>query len=388
MAKMKTTKAAPLTWWIFPGFGVSILVFLVVCVWTAWMSGNLLFRDDSLPRPPEPLDLPWVSGWVGWGFLLLCAGTTALALWLDRESERRVEPLAMIALCLTGLGYAEAISGANVMANYPDSWPVNRVEVAVWILVAAAGVGVLAWIRILLSNNLVRGRIFATCALVCSLSTAWIVNTFLIDSWLSPILEDGIELPVAYHSRRDRPDPDEYRPVILIQADGSKSHESLESLARDMEQRNGYPDEPILIRADRRASWSAVSRVLAEVQEAGIWRLIFSTRWQEPAARTIILGYLPREADDPVEDEALQPASHVLRISADGTLHFDDVLFVDRASLCDRLDQLPPRQFENGSIIRIESDEEARWGDVVKALSAATHSFHEIHLGPFNLSVH
>ena len=73
------------------------------------------------------------------------------------------------------------------------------------VLLAAAVVGGFAWVRILLSKALVRGRVFATCALVCSLGTAWIVDRFLVAAdmeGIDPVIvinkvdlePDGVEL--------------------------------------------------------------------------------------------------------------------------------------------------------------------------------------------------
>lgn len=384
----KLLKASPLARWSLIGLAASLVALPLFFLAVASVTRKYFYwNEPHAPRPPEPLDLPWVWGFAGSAFLILCTGITALALWLDRKSERRVEPLALVALCLAVLGHAQAISGARVISNHHDTWPVNLIGVSIWMLVAAAALGALAWLRIVLSKNPVRGRILATCALVCSLGTAWIVDRFLVGFGLVPTLRAGIELPVSLHSTLDRPDPSGYRPEILVAADGSTSHEPLEALARNMEHDGGFPDDPILIRADRRASWSAVSQVIAEAQKAKIWKVALCTRWEQPAVETKLMAYLPREVGEPVEGAAPTPPPHVLRVSAEGVFHFGDELFTDRASLCDRLDRLPDQGIGNGGVLRIEPDAEARWGHVVDALTAALHAFQEIQLGPFDLIV-
>lgn len=378
-------EASPLARWSIIGLG-SGLVALPLLLWVrAFATRRTFWFDTHPPRPPEPVDLPWVWGLAGWAFLILCTGTTALALWLDRKSDRRVEPLALIALCLAVLGHGQAISGARVISNDPHAWPVNLVGVSIWILIAAAGAGALAWVRILLSKNPVRGRMFATCALVCSLGTAWIVDRFLVEYGLTTPLRNDIELPVSIHSRLDRPDPEIYRSEILILADGATSHEPFKILAQGMEHEGGFPDEPVLIRADRRAKWSAVSRVIQEAQEARIWKIQISTRWEKIAVQTQLFGYLPKEAGSAFGGVATGPLAHVLRVSAEGVFHFDDEPIADRAALCDRLDRLPYERYENEAVLRIEPEAESSWGHVVDALTAALHAFTFIQLGPYDL---
>ena len=383
MARKKRVKAAPFTGWIFLGFGVALLAVAAVYVGLAIIPWSIFSSDSGPPSPPERLDLPLVSTVLGWSVVLGCVGFAALALRLDHGRERRVEPLAMIALCLAALGHAEAISGANAMASHSGAWPVNLIEVAIWLLLAAAGVGVLAWIRILISKQPVRGRILASCALACSLGTAWFVNLNLVDHYGNPpTSEDGIEVPVAYHSSLDQPWPGEPRPEVLVESDGTISHGPLEELAKSMPQIHGRPDCPILIRAHRDARWSAVRQALLEVQEARFWKVQLATRWKEPEAATKIAVYLPGEIVD-VEDAEPPPPPYVLRVSAKGPLLLEGEPFEDRDALHARMEELYRRRQKN-QILRIEVDEEARWGDVVAALSAARHSFQEIRLGPFS----
>lgn len=379
-------EASPLARWSIIGLGSCLVALPLLLRARALATQRYFWFDTHPPRPPEPLDLPWVWGLAGWAFLILCTGITALALWLDRKSDRRVEPLALIALCLAVLGHGQAISGARVISNDPQAWPVNLVGVSIWMLIAAAGVGGLAWVRILLSKKPVRGRMFATCALVCSLGTAWIVDRFLVEYGLTKPVRGDIELPVSIHSRLDRPDPEIYRPEILILADGATSHEPFEILAQGMEQEGGFADEPILIRADRRAHWSAVSQVIEEAQQAKIWRIQISARWEKPAVQTQLFGYLQRDVRDPVYGPLAKPPAHVLRVTAEGLFHFDDELFVDRASLCERLDRLPYDRYESEAVLRIEPQAETRWGHVVDALTAALHAFQWIQLGPYDLA--
>jgi len=344
-----------------------------------------IFQAYGTPQPsapPEALALPWISGAVGWTFVFVCVGLTVLILWLDRGRKQRVEPLALLALCLAALGHAEAIHAARVMA-FSDAWPVNLVDVGIWILLAASGVGVLAWLRMLISKNPARGRVFATCAILCSLGSAWIMHTFLGEPWKRPTAEDGIELAVAHYSSPERSYNIEITPTVLIHADGTSSPDSIVEFARDMQQEDGVPDEMTTIRADHRASWSAVRQVLTEVADAGIWKLRFVTRWEDPQAETVIVGYLPRAMG--IETHEPAAPTHIVRVGAQGALHFDDGPCADRAALSEELGKLDARR--RGGVIQIQPNDAATWEDVIDTLGTVNYAtdFEEVQLGPFAL---
>ncbi len=379
----RTGGAFPFGWWAILGMGISLLVFVGAYRVLGDLPWNYITRTDVPPHPPQPIDRPWVSGGFAWGLLLLLPCATALVLWLDRGSERRLDPLAMIALCLAILAHGEAIYTANAIAELPDHWPENLVRVSVTLLLASCGVAALAWIRLVLSKQRLRGRMFAICATVCSLGSAGIVHALLGLGWWKPIPNDGIEPPVAYHSEAvywvDDPR------VVLVRADGTTTHP--DSPPTDVDRHDpGSFKELVLLRADRRARWSAVRKALRRVQEEGLWKICFSTRWEKPVAMTRITTFLAKEVGVYVPGTEPPPRALVLRVNAEGTVQFDDEPWMDAASLRDRLGQLSRRRNDR-PWIRIEPDDDASWGDIIGAFSTASYFFGRIDLGPFALEV-
>lgn len=380
---MKRSRTDRLMRCMIIGIGIFPLPLIVIGLALGLVPWNIFdSRSPQLSEPPSPMDVPWVSGGLGWAVVLISVGLTALTLRLDRGAAKRIEPLALVAICIAVLGHAEAIYGSRTMAS-TGAWPVNVIQVSIWILLVAGGVGALAWVRILLSKTPLRGRIFATCALVCSLCSAWIVHTFLVDRWVSADAGDGVELAVTRASCREGKYWVESDAVVRIRKDGKQSPASIEEMARSMQQDHGMPDDPISIRADRRASWSAVSRSLADIQETGIWKLSFATRWVQPEAARRVFAYSRHRVNDSDHRDEPKAADLVLSVSKEGAYQLNDDIYVDRSTLLERLVQ-PSRRW---SVIRIEADEDARWEAVIEALSTVIYSgtCEEIHLEPLAL---
>ncbi|HIG10726.1 MAG: biopolymer transporter ExbD [bacterium] len=107
-------------------------------------------------------------------------------------------------------------------------------------------------------------------------------------------LED-LKLPVAQNATADKPNPDEFRPIVNIKIDGSilvkrellfdpeneddykVLREYLSDVARRMkkEKASGLPDEPLLIRADENTSFKHIQKVMEQCGYAGIqiWKV-------------------------------------------------------------------------------------------------------------------
>ncbi len=201
MSPSHRPRRSPFTRWTFIGYGISLAIFGALLCFSSVVPFYIYRNSTGGPiTAPTKLDLPWnflAPMFVGPLLVgLFCVG---VAWRLDRDNERRIEPLALVALFLAVLGHYVAICGANAMVYYSDAITVSWIEQSIWILVAAAALGVFAWARIILSRPMVAGRTIATCVLVCSLGTVWIVDHSLSNRTV-PLPEIGIELPVVQHS--------------------------------------------------------------------------------------------------------------------------------------------------------------------------------------------
>jgi len=361
--------------------------FFVASVLLGPMTWNTFTYEDF--GPPTPLALPWVYGVLGWTVLIVTLGFTALAIWLDRERTRRVDPLARIALAVSILGLAEAIAGARVAASV-HAFPINLIGNSIWILSAAAALGVIAWIRILLSRRALRGRVFATCAIVCGACSAWIMDVFLTDPWLSPSQGDGIELAVADQSHATRPIPDEFFPEVAVTAAGVAEHVALLETARMMEVDHlplegrslAVPDEFLVIRADAQANWSSVREVLAEAQEAHIWKIQLALRWEDPPALTHICLYMTLPAGPDYSPPAYDDPPLHLQLSADGVATMNGEGVTPEA-LAERIEQLWLLDGSERPLLAIEPDDATQWQAVVDILVARVPENLPVRLGPF-----
>lgn len=94
-------------------------------------------------------------------------------------------------------------------------------------------------------------------------------------------LED-LQLPVAQNADPDKPDKDEFRPIINVTSDGSiwvrreklYDPENPDNYARirlflsqatqRMKKKDGLPDEPLLIRCDKVADFKHVQKVMEQ----------------------------------------------------------------------------------------------------------------------------
>ena len=105
-------------------------------------------------------------------------------------------------------------------------------------------------------------------------------------------LED-LQLPVAVNATADKPDPDEFRPVVNIKTDGSiwvkrrlyfdpenpddfkELRSFLSDIATRMEKKDNLPDEPLLIRADMNTPFRYIQKVMEQCGYKGIqiWKV-------------------------------------------------------------------------------------------------------------------
>ncbi len=94
-------------------------------------------------------------------------------------------------------------------------------------------------------------------------------------------LED-LQLPVAQNADPDKPDKDEFRPIINVTSDGSiwvrreklydpenpdnyaKIRLFLSQATQRMKKKDGLPDEPLLIRCDKVADFKHVQKVMEQ----------------------------------------------------------------------------------------------------------------------------
>ena len=104
---------------------------------------------------------------------------------------------------------------------------------------------------------------------------------------------EELQLPVAQNAVADKPNPDEFRPIVNIKVDGSiwvkrkmlfdpenpdnyeelKGHLSI--VADKMEKKDSLPDEALLIRADMNTPFKYVQKVMEQCGYKGIqiWKV-------------------------------------------------------------------------------------------------------------------
>jgi len=375
MSPKKRVKAAPFTLWLIPGFlisvGLLVLSYLALAVvpWGIFGTGE--------PGPPERVDLPLVSSALGWFVVILTVGFTAVGIWFDRGQEKRIDPLVRIALCLSVLGIAEAISYANHRAS-GCIWPANLLHAAFWILLVAMAVGVLSWVRLLLARGAVRGWILAICSVFCSGGAAWYLHAHLFDYGM-PLLDDGIELPIVRLSWEDWVDPDEFRPELRVTVSGAEALPDFTEIAERMKKEpygrppEEIPDEPVLIRADARASWTSVRDVIAKVGETNIWKIQIATRWEDPPTQTKLCFFLPRQVWIDVEGAEPPPPPPHLEMREGGRFSLDGEPIATLDALAGELKHLYRREAPDDlRNLWIDPHRAATWQEVLDVVVVAT----------------
>ena len=389
MGSKRRIKAAPFTAWIFVGLLVSVVAHSLMAMGLAVTPYYSFAHGDA--GPPEPLELPWVRGWLGWTFLIGTVGITSIAVWLNRGREERTDSVALIALCVGVLGFAEGITGA-LLQSTTQYWPVNLIDVSIWLLLAAAALGALSWVRILISKRAVHGKVFATCAIVCCSGYAWVISTFLVEYPDAYAMEDGIELPVAHHSREFNGfwNPEGEIPLLRVRVDGVDEQVDVAEIARNMLQGDGLPDEVIMLGADARATWKMVRGALERVQDARIWKVFIATRWEAPPVTTHYAAYLPKRMGIHVPGAAAPPPppSALLRIFADGSFTVNDEPAESVDALAKKLRRLHRTKDGEKVPLSVLPDEATRWQDIVTVMDRVKSEYPNIHLGRFFLSVY
>jgi biopolymer transport protein ExbD len=104
---------------------------------------------------------------------------------------------------------------------------------------------------------------------------------------------EELQLPVAQNAVADKPNPDEFRPIVNIKTDGSiwvkrrmyfdpenpddykEIRGYLTDVADKMEKENNLPNEPLLIRADMNTPFKYVQKVMEQCGYKGIqiWKV-------------------------------------------------------------------------------------------------------------------
>jgi biopolymer transport protein ExbD len=390
----KRIKAAPFTLWLIPGFVISIGLFCLSVLLIAVIPWGIF--GGGGPGPPERIDPPLFSGLQGLFVVIITVGSTGVGIWFDRGQEKRIDPIARIAACLAVLGIAEAISVATIMAS-GNVWPVNLIDVILWLLSASIAVGVISWIRLLLAGGELRGWIFATCSVACSACALWHVDTGLVNFY-KPLPDDGIELPVVFHSRQDKPNSEEYRPELNIGIDVVEELPDFGEIAARMKKKSwtstygpsiDIPDEPVLIRADARASWASVRDIIAKVGEAKIWKVQIAARWEDPPTQTRLYFYLPSRVNVEVPDAEPGSPPYRLKLQADGHCSLDEESFATLEALIDHLNRMKPeRKRRESRTLWIDPDDSTPWQEVLAVVESwySRHG-HEFQLGPLLLMV-
>jgi hypothetical protein len=118
---------------------------------------------------------------------------------------------------------------------------------------------------------------------------------------------DGVELAAVEYAISLKPDPERPWPVASLRADGSVAIEErelaagaydawlarLREVALLMERYEGWPDDPLAIRADGRAPAREVARLSQLAHEAGIWKQMFELARPEAWHPLLRRGFVP-----------------------------------------------------------------------------------------------
>lgn len=117
---------------------------------------------------------------------------------------------------------------------------------------------------------------------------------FMIITDLSQQELEDLELPMAEKAQEDKPDPKAKRPILNIKQNGqiivkrdvlfdpadgntdrSRVATFLQSMAERMEKVDGYPDDPVLIRADEFTPFREIQKIMEMCadQNIKIWKV-------------------------------------------------------------------------------------------------------------------
>jgi len=114
-------------------------------------------------------------------------------------------------------------------------------------------------------------------------------------------LED-LQLPIAVNAKPDKPDPNEFRPIVNITIDGSMwvrkrkyydpenpdDYKEIKAFLTDvadrMKRKDNLPDEPLLIRADKYTPFKEVQKLMEQCGYKGIqiWKVQFAASEADP----------------------------------------------------------------------------------------------------------
>lgn len=231
--------------------------------------------------------------------VLVPAALSIYILYLDRGRKDRYDPLALLAVVLGALGFATANSGLETFLFHRCDWrPLGLLILSVSSFAASAGMSLVSLAILLITNSPRRGRMFALFTLVWSAWFGGCLYVYLLRPVEPPAaMQDGIEVPGVYttHFLTPQWDPGPYETLRIRSSgriewrrrvipggeadlDAGQIHALLVAIASNMEQREGIPEEPLYIRADRQASAGLVARVLSacRAEDVGIWKLILA----------------------------------------------------------------------------------------------------------------
>lgn len=131
--------------------------------------------------------------------------------------------------------------------------------------------------------------------------TFLLIMFFMVVTDMSQQDLEDLQLPVAVTAAPDKPNPDEFRPIVNILIDGSmwvKRREYydpenpddykavrvwLAEVTNRMEKKDGLPDEPLLIRADENTPFKEVQKLMEQCgyKDIKIWKIQLAAAEEE-----------------------------------------------------------------------------------------------------------
>lgn len=120
-----------------------------------------------------------------------------------------------------------------------------------------------------------------------------LIMFFMVVTDMSQSDLEDLQLPVALNAVPDKPNPDDFRPIVNIKIDGSmwvkrrcyykpeapddykEMRTHLAEVAARMEKKDGFPDLPLLIRADENTPFKEVQKLMEQCAYKGIqiWKI-------------------------------------------------------------------------------------------------------------------